>query len=223
MKLFVTTFLILLSLSATAQRNNQITKSVDDNGKRLQLKLKVRNDTANINFESSFDVSGMNEAQKQSLVNNIIDSLGVNQYFKTSNSTKSVSISSYRTSDKSLVSSAVMDYVDAFYFGDTALITRSVSPDVKKWGYSRKKDSTNYVGMAMSYQQMIDYVLRVKAKNNSAEAEKLFKKVEVLDYQDQTAAAKVTAWWGTDYILLGKHSGKWMITHVLWQSPPPNN
>lgn len=34
------------------------------------------------------------------------------------------------------------------------------------------------------------------------------------------AAAKVTAWWGTDYLQLAKYDGQWMIVHVLWQSPP---
>lgn len=125
-----------------------------------------------------------------------------------------------KNNDKSLVEAAAMDYVDAFYFGDTSKITRSISPAVVKYGYSRKKDETTYRGMAMSYPQMIDYVLKVKERNNTAEAEKLYKKVEVLDFQDQTAAAKVTAWWGTDYILLGKQNNKWMITYVLWQSPP---
>ncbi len=69
--------------------------------------------------------------------------------------------------------------------------------------------------------KLIDW-MRVKARNDNVAAEKLAKNVEVLDYQDQTAAAKVTAWWGTDYVLLGKYNGRWMITHVLWQSPPLN-
>ena len=38
---------------------------------------------------------------------------------------------------------------------------------------------------------------------------------------DQTASVKVVAWWGIDYLLMGKYDGKWMISHVLWQSPPP--
>ena len=46
------------------------------------------------------------------------------------------------------------------------------------------------------------------------------KEIAVFDVQDQTASAKLTAWWGTDYLLLGRHDGRWMITHVLWQSPP---
>jgi hypothetical protein len=45
--------------------------------------------------------------------------------------------------------------------------------------------------------------------------------VVLYDVQDQTASAKLTAWWGTDYLLLARENGRWMITHVLWQSPPP--
>lgn len=41
------------------------------------------------------------------------------------------------------------------------------------------------------------------------------------EVQDQTAAAKLTASWGTDYLPLGKQDGRWMITHVTWQSHPP--
>jgi hypothetical protein len=47
------------------------------------------------------------------------------------------------------------------------------------------------------------------------------KVIELYDVQDQTASAKLTAWWGIDYLLLAKQSGRWRITHVLWQSPPP--
>jgi hypothetical protein len=217
MKFILTAFFIALSLACVAQKNNQVIKSTDDDGKRLKLTLKVKNDSTSVDFERTFDVTGLSKTEKNDLVNHLIDSLRLNKYFQSTSTT-----TTYRSapSDKKLVADAVMDYVDAFYFGDTSKITRSISPDVKKWGYSRNKENNTYQGMAMTYQQMIDYVLRVKAKNDIAAAEKLYKKVEVLDYQDQTASAKVTAWWGTDYILLGKHSGKWMITHVLWQSPP---
>ena len=129
-------------------------------------------------------------------------------------------LSSYSQDDKKQVSDAVMDYVDAFYYGDSSKIVRSIAPDVVKYGYWRNKESANYQGMSMSYTQMHEYAANVKKRNNPAAADKHVKKVEVLDVQDQTASAKLTAWWGTDYILLAKKDGKWMITHVLWQSPP---
>ena len=122
--------------------------------------------------------------------------------------------------EKEKVSNAVLDYVDAFYYGDTSKIIRSISPDVVKYGYYRKKDATAYSGEPMSYRQMLDYATAVKKRNNPAASDKHVKKIEVLDQQDQTAAAKLTAWWGTDYLLLSKINGNWMITQVLWQSPP---
>jgi putative lumazine-binding protein len=130
-----------------------------------------------------------------------------------------ITIHSYAQDEKQNITNAVMDYVDAFYFGDTTKILRSISPAVVKYGYYRKKDATVYEGEPMSYREMLDYAASVKKRNNP-NADKLEKKIEILDYQDQTAAAKLYAWWGTDYILLAKLDGKWMITHVLWQSPP---
>ena len=37
---------------------------------------------------------------------------------------------------------------------------------------------------------------------------------------DQTAAAKVHAWWGADYLLMAEYEGQWKIVQVLRQSPP---
>lgn len=121
--------------------------------------------------------------------------------------------------DKQKVADAVTDYVDAFYLGDTTKILRSISPQVVKFGYYRRKDEVKYNGEPMSFREMLDYATSV-GKRKNPDANKMPKKVEVLDCQDQTASAKLTAWWGTDYILLAKLDGKWMITHVLWQSPP---
>src|ERR1051325_9660367 len=44
------------------------------------------------------------------------------------------------------------------------------------------------------------------------------REITIFEVQDQTASAKLEAWWGTDYLLLGKVRGRWMISHVLWQS-----
>ncbi|MGZ8539551.1 MAG: nuclear transport factor 2 family protein [Chitinophagaceae bacterium] len=119
------------------------------------------------------------------------------------------------------VSNAVKDYVDAFYYGDTGKIHRSISINVVKYGYYIPKAKTIYEGEPMSFKEMIDYAVGVNKRGASPNVEKFPKKIEVFDVQDQTASAKLTAWWGTDYILLAKLDGRWMITHVLWQSPPP--
>ena len=45
--------------------------------------------------------------------------------------------------------------------------------------------------------------------------------VEVFEIADKTAAGKVTAFWGIDYVHLVKEAdGRWMIHHVIWQTAP---
>ena len=39
------------------------------------------------------------------------------------------------------------------------------------------------------------------------------KDIILYDVQDQTANARLTAWWGIDYLLLAKQNGRWLITH----------
>ena len=73
----------------------------------------------------------------------------------------------------------------------------------------------------MTWRQAIDYAKRVLEKKNFAKSDAP-KKVEVLDIMNSIAAAKVTAWWGVDYILLAKQDDKWMIDQVIWEGPLKN-
>jgi hypothetical protein len=123
--------------------------------------------------------------------------------------------------DSAGVRQASVDYLDGFYAGDSTKHVRSIRPEVYKFGFGRARDAATYgPGQQMTWPQFHAFSGRVKASGKAPDP-KWPKKVELLDVLDQTAATKVTAWWGTDYLLLGKFDGKWMITHVLWQSPPP--
>jgi hypothetical protein len=121
--------------------------------------------------------------------------------------------------DREAVRRAVLDYVEGFYEGDTTKFIRSIRPDVYKYGFWRQRDSTSYAGERMNWPEFFAYARGVKQNNRPAPATAP-KKVEVFEVQNQTASAKVTAFWGTDYLLLGKYDGKWMISSVMWQSPP---
>jgi hypothetical protein len=90
---------------------------------------------------------------------------------------------------------------------------------VFKYGFWRPRDSTSYGGEQMKWPEFLEYARNVKLKNHQAPATAP-KVVDLFEVQNQTASAKVTAFWGTDYLLLGKYDGKWMISSVLWQSPP---
>lgn len=120
--------------------------------------------------------------------------------------------------DTEKVSRALMDYLEGFYEGDSSKIIRSVSPSVVKYGYWKAADTGVYAGEAMSYREMIDYAVKVGKKVKKAQIGSL-EKTEIFEIQDQIASAKVTAWWGTDYILLEKIQDQWMIRMVLWQGP----
>lgn len=121
------------------------------------------------------------------------------------------------TPDRAGVERAAMDYLDGFYEGDPDKLRRSVSPDVVKYGYYR--ENGHYEGTPMSFAQMIEFANNVRTRGNFPAADAP-KRVEILDVLDQTAVAKVFAWWGSDYLAMAKVDGRWMIAQVLWQSPP---
>ena len=122
--------------------------------------------------------------------------------------------------DREEVRRAILDYVEGFYEGDSAKLARSIRPEVYKFGFWKARDSTRYAGEHMTWPEFFSYARGVKQNNRQAPATAP-KRIELFEVQSQTAAAKVTAFWGTDYLLLGKYDGKWMISSVMWQGPLP--
>ena len=123
------------------------------------------------------------------------------------------------TADAAAVTRAARDYLEGFYEGDSTKIIRSISPSVVKYGYYIPKGASTYSGEAMTYAEMLDYVRGVKARGRPVPASAP-REVALFEVLDQTAAAKVVAWWGTDYLHLARINDRWMITQVIWQSPP---
>jgi len=117
------------------------------------------------------------------------------------------------------VTRAARDYLEGFYEGDSTKIVRSVSPTVVKYGYYVPKGDSAYQGESMTFAEMLDYVRKVKARGRAV-PESAPRQVSLFEVLDQTAAAKVVAWWGTDFLHLAKVDGRWMITQVIWQTPP---
>ena len=120
--------------------------------------------------------------------------------------------------DTAGVRAAAADYIDGFYEGDSTKHVRSIHPSVYKYGFSRQP-SGEYRGMQMQWTGFHRYANRVKAGEVKT-PENAPRGIEVLDIADQTAAVKVTAWWGIDYLLMARVDGRWMTYHVMWQSPP---
>jgi hypothetical protein len=120
--------------------------------------------------------------------------------------------------DTAGVRSAALDYLEGFYLGDTTRFVRSIRPEVFKYGFSRDASGT-YRGSQMRWPEFHSFAGRV-ASGAVRTPPNAPKRIEVLDIADQTAAVKVTAWWGIDYLLMARTDRRWMIYHVMWQSPP---
>jgi hypothetical protein len=125
------------------------------------------------------------------------------------------------TAEVAAVERAALDYLEGFYEGDPGKIRRSVHPDVVKYGFYIPRGESAYTGEAMTFQEMLEYAASVRERGNHP-PETAPKEVEVLEVMDQIAAARVTAWWGSDYLHLARVEGRWTIMHVLWQTPPPS-
>jgi hypothetical protein len=124
--------------------------------------------------------------------------------------------------NNAMIERACLDYIEGFYEGDTAKLIRTLNPNLYKFGYWQDKKTGKYAPEGnMTWRQAIDYAKRVFEKKNFAKPDAP-KKVEVLDIMNTIAAAKVTAWWGVDYILLAKQDDKWMIDQVIWEGPLKN-
>lgn len=129
---------------------------------------------------------------------------------------------SFTHAQESGVEKACMNYIEGFYEGDSAKLKACLQPSLNKFGFWKDKETNEYKQVDyMSYDQALTYAENVKAKKNFAKADAP-KIVEVLNVSNTIAAAKVTAWWGTDYMLLSKRGDKWMIEQVIWEGPYEN-
>ncbi|MFK7771197.1 MAG: nuclear transport factor 2 family protein [Saprospiraceae bacterium] len=117
------------------------------------------------------------------------------------------------------VERACLNYLEGFYEGDTSKIISTLKPTLYKFGYWKNKDTQEYESQGqMTFEKAVAYSRGVWEKKKFVK-DSAPKKVEILDVMNHIAAAKVTAWWGVDYILLTKHGDKWMIDQVLWEGP----
>lgn len=130
-----------------------------------------------------------------------------------------VGVHAQTSADTAAIRRAALDYVEGFYEGDSTKHVRSIRPDVFKYGFWLPRDSTRYQGEQMPWSEFLAYTRRMRARGATTPATAR-KDVQLLDVLNQTAAAKVTALWGIDYLLLGKYGDRWMVSSVLWQSAP---
>ena len=131
----------------------------------------------------------------------------------------SATVFAQELSDHEAVEQACFGYIDGFYQGDKSKLEAVLKPTLHKFGFWKDKESGEYgEPIYMTYEEALAYADDVLAKKQFPK-EDAPREVEVLDVMGKIAAAKVSAWWGYDYLLLSKSDGNWMIDEVLWQGP----
>ena len=120
--------------------------------------------------------------------------------------------------DSAAVHAAALDYVEGVYNVQPERIRRSVDTALVKYGYFHDRNGAEQ-GAAMNFAQLVRLAETWNREGQRANATSP-RIVEVYDVLDRTASVKVTAVWGTDYMLLAKRDGTWKIRLILWQTPP---
>ncbi|MBV1924752.1 MAG: nuclear transport factor 2 family protein [Flavobacteriaceae bacterium] len=130
-----------------------------------------------------------------------------------------INLSYSQTLNEEGITKACMNYLEGFYEGDSDKLIASLQPNLNKFGFWKDEDADSYRQVNhMSFDAALAFAKNVKEKKEFP-ADDAPKKVEILDFSNTIAAAKVTAWWGIDYMLLSKRGDKWMIEQVIWEGP----
>ena len=121
--------------------------------------------------------------------------------------------------DRDDVEAVALAYIDSIYHAEPAKVAEIAHPELAKRGFYWEREG-------VMHEAKMDFagLQRVATnwnKSKSKDLTKLARKVEIYEVLDQTASVKVTADWGSDYMLLAKYDGKWKVVQVLWQARPP--
>lgn len=123
-----------------------------------------------------------------------------------------------RAEDRKQIERAALDYVEAFCEGKPELLERSVDPELAKVGFWYNEDSSTFSMPTMTRDQAVELSKVLHANGHVPEG--ATHKIKILDHLDKTAAVRVDAFWGVDYMHLIKEKDEWKIRHVIWQSVP---
>ncbi len=70
--------MLALTMAASAQRKHEnISESIHENGSELKIDISGKNNGRNLDYHRTFNVSGMSKAQKDAIIKNVTDSLGL--------------------------------------------------------------------------------------------------------------------------------------------------
>lgn len=115
--------------------------------------------------------------------------------------------------DSAAIRQAALDYIEGYYTGDAARMTRALHPDLVK-RIVRVQEGQPRIA-EMTAQELIDgtaagWGTRTPAADRRTD-------VEILDVFRNTASVRVDAHAWIDYMQIARFDGEWKIVNVLWE------
>jgi hypothetical protein len=114
------------------------------------------------------------------------------------------------------IRAAALDYIESWYEGDVARMTRAVHPELAKRIVKTDNGASQIDQMGAS--RLIAGVRAGFGKKTPKEKQK--KDVTILDRYENAASVKIVASDWIDYLHLAKVDGRWVIINVLWELYP---
>ena len=118
--------------------------------------------------------------------------------------------------DSAAIRQTALDYIEGYYTGDAARMTRALHPELVKRIVRVRDGQATLAGMTA--QELIDgtaagWGTRVAAGERRTD-------VTILDAFRNVAAVRVDAHAWIDYMQIARWNGEWKIVNVLWEWKP---
>lgn len=120
--------------------------------------------------------------------------------------------------DSAAIRATALDYVEGWYSGDVARMTRAVHPELVK--RIVRTDSLGSMLDNMGATRLIAGVAHGYGKETPPERQQ--KEVAILDIFRNAASVRATMSDWIDYMQIAKFNGRWVIINVLWEMKPRN-
>lgn len=121
-------------------------------------------------------------------------------------------------SDSAAIRATALDYVEGWYTGDVARMTRAVHPELVK--RIVRTDSLGSMLDNMGATRLIAGVAHGFGKETPAARQQ--KDVAILDIFGNAASVRATMSDWIDYMQMARFNGRWVIINVLWEMKPRN-
>jgi hypothetical protein len=118
--------------------------------------------------------------------------------------------------DTRAIRQAALDYIEGWYEGDVARMSRAVHPELVKRIVVTENGASRIDGMGAS--RLVANVRNGGGKKTPKDKQQ--KDVTILDRFENTASVKIVASDWIDYLHIAKVDGQWRIVNVLWELKP---